>query len=92
MEYALVRWGWQRHPGSDLRLRGLHVPGALRRAAPAPGAIRCYEKAGFKSVGVMRRYERDMGSDGWHDALLMELLAGEEHQSAVARSSCRQGG
>jgi hypothetical protein len=64
----------------------------LRRAAPALGAIRCYENAGFKSVGLMRRYERDMGGDGWHDALLMELLAGEEHQSAVARSSCRQGG
>jgi RimJ/RimL family protein N-acetyltransferase/AcrR family transcriptional regulator len=52
-------------------------------------AIRCYEKAGFKPVGVMRRYERDVGGDGWHDASLMELLAGEEHQSAGARSSRR---
>ena len=41
-------------------------------------AIRAYEKAGFKAVGVMRRYERDVGGDGWHDGLLMELLAGEE--------------
>jgi hypothetical protein len=29
-------------------------------------------------VGVMRQAERDVGGDGWHDALLMELLAGEE--------------
>jgi aminoglycoside 6'-N-acetyltransferase len=41
-------------------------------------AIRSYEKVGFKSVGVMRRYERDLGGGGWHDGLLMELLAGEE--------------
>jgi aminoglycoside 6'-N-acetyltransferase len=42
-------------------------------------AIRSYEKVGFKSVGVMRRYERDVGGGGWHDGLLMELLAGEQH-------------
>jgi aminoglycoside 6'-N-acetyltransferase len=41
-------------------------------------AIRAYEKVGFKPVGVMRQAERDVGGDGWHDALLMELLAGEE--------------
>ena len=41
-------------------------------------AIRCYEKVGFKQVGVMRAYERDIAGDGWHDGLLMELLAGEE--------------
>ena len=41
-------------------------------------AIRSYEKVGFKPVGVMRRYERDVGGGGWHDGLLMELLAGEE--------------
>jgi aminoglycoside 6'-N-acetyltransferase len=40
-------------------------------------AIRAYEKVGFKPVGVMRRYERDVDGDGWHDGLLMELLAGE---------------
>ena len=39
-------------------------------------AIRAYEKAGFRPVGVMRRYERDTGGGGWHDGLLMELLAG----------------
>jgi RimJ/RimL family protein N-acetyltransferase len=38
-------------------------------------AIRAYEKVGFKPVGVMRSYERDVGGEGWHDGLLMELLA-----------------
>jgi aminoglycoside 6'-N-acetyltransferase len=47
-------------------------------AAENAAAIRAYEKAGFKRVGVMRQYERDTGGEGWHDALLMELLAGEE--------------
>ena len=40
-------------------------------------AIRAYEKAGFRPVGVMRGYERDVGGAGWHDALLMELVPGE---------------
>jgi aminoglycoside 6'-N-acetyltransferase len=39
-------------------------------------AIRCYERVGFRRVGVLRQYER--GADGsWHDGLLMDLLAGE---------------
>jgi aminoglycoside 6'-N-acetyltransferase len=41
-------------------------------------AIRAYEKAGFRRVGIMRRSERDSDGRGWHDALLMELLAGDE--------------
>jgi aminoglycoside 6'-N-acetyltransferase len=41
-------------------------------------AIRAYEKAGFKPVGVMRQAERDVDGTGWHDALLMELLADEQ--------------
>jgi aminoglycoside 6'-N-acetyltransferase len=48
---------------------------------PAVGnvpAIRAYEKVGFRPVGVLRRNERDVGGGGWHDSLLMELLAGEE--------------
>lgn len=45
-------------------------------AADNAAAIRCYSNVGFRPVGVMRRYER--GLDGtWHDALLMDLLAGE---------------
>ena len=43
------------------------------------GAIRSYEKAGFRQVGVMRAYERDVGGDGWHDGLLMELIA-DQHR------------
>jgi aminoglycoside 6'-N-acetyltransferase len=39
-------------------------------------AIEAYTRVGFRSVGVMRQYER--GSDGdWHDNLLMDLLADE---------------
>src|SRR5215813_9019843 len=37
-------------------------------------AIRAYEKVGFRRVGVLRQYDRGAG-DGWHDGLLMELLA-----------------
>ncbi len=40
-------------------------------------AVRAYEKVGFKPVGVMRQAERDGDGGGWHDSLLMELLAGE---------------
>jgi aminoglycoside 6'-N-acetyltransferase len=40
-------------------------------------AIRAYEKVGFRPVGVLRQYERDADGSGWHDGLLMELLAGE---------------
>jgi aminoglycoside 6'-N-acetyltransferase len=47
-------------------------------AAANVAAIRTYEKAGFRPVGVMRRYERDADGDGWHHGLLMELIAGEE--------------
>jgi aminoglycoside 6'-N-acetyltransferase len=47
-------------------------------AAGNAAAIRAYEKAGFRRVGVMRRYERDADGGGWHDGLLMELLAGDD--------------
>jgi len=47
-------------------------------AAANAAAIRAYEKVGFRPVGIMRRYERDQDRRGWHDGLLMELLAGEE--------------
>ncbi len=43
-------------------------------------AIRCYEKVGFTRVGVLRQAERDADERGWHDVVLMELLAGEERQ------------
>ncbi len=38
-------------------------------------AIRVYEKAGFRAVGVMRQRERDADGRGWHDSFMMELLA-----------------
>jgi aminoglycoside 6'-N-acetyltransferase len=42
-------------------------------AADNEPAIRCYTAAGFRTVGVMRCYER--GRDGsFHDGLLMELV------------------
>jgi aminoglycoside 6'-N-acetyltransferase len=47
-------------------------------AADNAAAIRAYEKAGFRAVGVMRRYERDTGGDGWHDGLLMELVVEDD--------------
>jgi aminoglycoside 6'-N-acetyltransferase len=46
-------------------------------AADNTAAIRAYEKAGFRRVGVMRQYERDVRGEGWHDGVLMELLAGD---------------
>lgn len=46
-------------------------------AAANAAAIRTYEKVGFRPVGIMRRSERDVGGGGWHDSLLMELLADE---------------
>jgi aminoglycoside 6'-N-acetyltransferase len=39
-------------------------------------AVRAYEKAGFRRVGVTRLSERDADGNGWHDSLLMELVAG----------------
>jgi aminoglycoside 6'-N-acetyltransferase len=47
-------------------------------AAANAAAIRSYEKVGFRPVGVMRKSERDADGGGWHDSLLMELIAGDE--------------
>ena len=45
-------------------------------AAANHRAIRCYEKVGFRPVGILRQYER--GPDGtFHDGLLMDLLRDE---------------
>lgn len=39
-------------------------------------AVRCYERVGFRKVGLMRAYER--GQDGeWHDCLMLEVLKDE---------------
>lgn len=56
-----------------IRDRGHHRLTIDPAADNAP-AIRCYEKAGFRRIGIARDYER--GMDGtWHDGLLMDLLA-----------------
>ena len=47
-------------------------------AAANAAAIRAYEKVGFRAVGITRLSERDSDGAGWHDGLLMDLLAGEE--------------
>ncbi len=62
--------------GELIERRGHHritIDPAVDNAA----AIRCYEKVGFRRVGVLRRAERDVDGPGWHDVLLMELLARE---------------
>jgi RimJ/RimL family protein N-acetyltransferase len=63
--------------------RGHHRITIDPAAANAP-AIRSYEKAGFRAVGVVRKYERDADGDDWHDGLLMELIA-EDHEPPRAR-------
>jgi aminoglycoside 6'-N-acetyltransferase len=45
-------------------------------AADNGRAIRCYEKVGFRPVGVLREYQQ--APDGtWHDGVLLDLLARE---------------
>jgi aminoglycoside 6'-N-acetyltransferase len=45
-------------------------------AADNAGAIRAYERVGFRRVGIMREYE--LGPDGvWRDGLLMDMLEDE---------------
>lgn len=44
-------------------------------AASNSAAIKAYTKVGFRPVGTLREYEH--GDDGWHDGLLMELLASD---------------
>lgn len=58
--------------GFLFELRGHHRI-TIDPAAANQQAIRCYQKAGFRPVGVMRQYER--GADGqFHDGLLMDLV------------------
>jgi aminoglycoside 6'-N-acetyltransferase len=45
-------------------------------AADNTAAIRAYERAGFRRVGIMRRYERGPGGV-WRDGLLMDMLEEE---------------
>ncbi len=59
-----------------VRERGHHRI-VIDPAADNHPAIRCYAAVGFRPVGIMRRYERDANSAGWHDGLLMDLVAEE---------------
>lgn len=71
-----------------LRERGHHRV-TIDPAATNHAAIRCYEKAGFRRVGVMRSAERD-GSGAWRDVLLMEYVTAPTPpagRGADARSS-----
>ena len=47
-------------------------------AADNEPAIRCYSAGGFRPVEILRRYELDVDGTGWHDGLLMDLLAEEQ--------------
>ena len=49
-------------------------------------ALRAYERAGFKPVGVMRQSERDADGKGWHDSLLMELLDEDQQCRRISPS------
>lgn len=46
-------------------------------AADNEPAIRCYAAVGFRPVGILRSCERDADGIGWHDGLLMDLLAAD---------------
>lgn len=80
-----IRRAWQRRGiGTDaIRTLARHLIADMGHhrlvidpASDNAAAIECYERLGFRRVGVMRRYER--GPDGtFHDGLLMDLLAGE---------------
>ena len=80
-----IRSPWQRKGlGPDaIRTLARHLIGdrghhrlTIDPAAHNTGAIKAYERVGFKPVGRLRQYER--GPDGtWHDGLLMDMLADE---------------
>jgi aminoglycoside 6'-N-acetyltransferase len=62
-----------RHLIDDLGHHRVTIDPATENTA----AVKAYAKAGFKPVGVMRQHERDSDGRGWHDSLLMELLASD---------------
>jgi aminoglycoside 6'-N-acetyltransferase len=58
---------------AELRARGHHRI-TIDPAADNHAAIACYERAGFRRVGVMRAHWRDVTSGAWRDGMLMELV------------------
>ena len=53
-----------------------HHRAVIVPAAENERAIRCYQRVGFRPVGVLRQADRAPGG-GWRDALVMDLLAAE---------------
>jgi len=51
---------------------------AIDPAVENERAIRTYRRVGFRDVGIMRRYERNVAGE-WHDCLLMDLLKEDLH-------------
>lgn len=47
-------------------------------------AIRCYEEAGFRPVGITRSSWRDTATGQWRDSLLMELVVAPPGAAASA--------
>jgi len=85
IDIFLAPWSYGRGVGTDaVRTLAIALVDDLKfhrlvidPAADNEAAIRCYAAVGFRPVGVMRRYERDVDGTGWHDGLLMDLLAAE---------------
>jgi aminoglycoside 6'-N-acetyltransferase len=69
-----------RHLTEDLGHHRVTIDPALDNAA----AVRSYEKAGFRRVGVMHAAERDHATGGWRDGLLMEFVVGLQALPAPA--------
>ena len=66
------------HAGCLSLLRaGRHHRIVIDPAAQNHRAISTYAAVGFRTVGVLREYERNPDGTGWHDGLLMELLVSE---------------
>jgi acetoin utilization deacetylase AcuC-like enzyme/RimJ/RimL family protein N-acetyltransferase len=66
---------------SELFERRRHHRITIDPAAANAAAIRAYEKAGFRRVGVLRSAERDGDGRGWHDSVMMELVGDERAHS-----------
>jgi aminoglycoside 6'-N-acetyltransferase len=64
---GMIQFAEEQHP----RYRHATIDPARANTA----AVRAYEKAGFRAIGVMRAYERDADGPEWHDGLLMEFIA-----------------
>jgi aminoglycoside 6'-N-acetyltransferase len=55
-------------------------------AAANVRGIRAYEKAGFRTIGLMRNYERSLDGS-WHDNVLMEIIRNDYYNTRNAQAS-----